>query len=620
MEKRVPQWGSPLESWARDMRFSVKSGSKFNMLSLKGGRYCIDYEHYDAFFDRLIDGERLGIANFIVECRPADKSMPYRLIVDFDADSQTLDEVSDAEWRPLLNCFFGVLSELFDVAELTAVICKADTKLRSKDGQPVRKSGIHVILPEFYVTDVEALAIRDVCIRRIREYNILEFCPILREQRLEDLLDDSIYDANGFRLPLNHKATSCSDCARKRRAANHEAQRTSTSSEPHKDVFHRYDSCKRCFGSGYIYEGRPYKPAHVLVWNTAMREAGNNTLLLQRLQEDLKFMYQNLCVCVWPRVEKTPLRAGVVLPVIKTRGASKRIGGPVDAAAANSAKAPKKGVVNAVGGGGQWTFLARNSSGYDELDRFIFERFRHPLFDADPRRKDPQIVLPHGIADLKRSPDGLCLIANSISCDCSNKLAECMRSIPRRPEFSEHSRSRVYFVITRSRDVGDYGIYDAHITQRCHCQKTFNGVSCKEYRSRRVSLPFELVTKLWPRREDDVAHAALLTDHADEIDAAIIAACDQAEVDHRRDAARRAETSTITDKQVLRNIPALRDISLLHLLIQGRASFFADFDLMLRGGAGNGAGEAVEARPMLIEAAELSEADEAAAMGRALGC
>lgn len=110
----------------------------------------------------------------------------------------------------------------------------------------MRKSGLHIIFPELYVTDAEALGLRDLCIRRVREQRVLEACPILRLQvsgvptngrytntgtlqRLEELFDDSIYEANGFRMIENHKASCCADCARKRRGKNHEAQRAARS-------------------------------------------------------------------------------------------------------------------------------------------------------------------------------------------------------------------------------------------------------------------------------------------------------------------------------------------------------------------------------------------------------
>lgn len=209
---------------------------------------------------------------------------------------------------------------------------------------------------------------------------------------------------------------------------------------------------------------------------------------LERLKDKI-YMFERLSVCVEPGTPKTPLRDGVVLPVIETSSSRKRGGG-----GAASSVAPRKGVVGGSKTASGWTYLPASTEGYAELSDAIFEMYLHPSFVRDPQRQEPQLVVPHAIADMKRSEDGFCLIVNSISSDCMNK-----RRVATSPEHSQHSRSRVYFVITRSREVAESsGIPDAYISQRCHCQKSYGGVSCKSYKSPRRQLPAEVVALLWP--------------------------------------------------------------------------------------------------------------------------
>lgn len=101
------------------------------------------------------------------------------------------------------------------------------------------KSGIHVIFPNLYVTDQEAMEIRGLfVVRLIEKYGEMRGV----QNAWEDIVDASIYGPNGFRMMFSHKATPCPQC------------------HGGKIKYSRDQSCPLCNGWKKVDVGRAYRP------------------------------------------------------------------------------------------------------------------------------------------------------------------------------------------------------------------------------------------------------------------------------------------------------------------------------------------------------------------------
>lgn len=449
--------------------FRTDNSESANYLCLNGGCLNIPDERQDEFFGYLICDIIHGRPNYLVEKRRAHA---FRYILDLDVDSVD-GEVLDDEWHCLYGSIQRTVSQVYpdlSVHQLRMIVCRANTKLRLIDGVQKTKTGRHVIFPDIVVNIEIAMRLRQFIMYNVAKEEAISQCRNLRAERIENLFDATIYEANGFRMLYNHKASKCLSCSRKNRARI-AAQRRAWNengggSGPPQPRFIFHD-CEYCHGLGYIHEGRPYSPYEVF------RGDGFKMLEeLMRLSEDHAYMFRQTCVRVPLDPPVTPF-SDILTNMTsemtieehhrpqQKRNRSTRLLATTAAASAECLISP-------------------HDQRFIELDLFIYQNFRHHTVENEDIPENLRVDA-HGIRVMKRLHLSDIYIATSISTHCMNKE----RAMPDCPT---HNHSQVYFQVSK----------DGRIVQRCHCAKVYNNVSCRSVSSSPRWIPQKLQLLLWP--------------------------------------------------------------------------------------------------------------------------
>lgn len=440
----LPQPGMPAKTFV-DMLIQrngwrlAKDNYNFTHLLLNGGKIAVPYERRRELFNMCMMDVQSNNYNFLVEmpfapdCDRLDACM--RLVMDLDVDSPD-GEVMDDEWLVIMGAIQQVMGEVYgdvlDVYKRRMVVLNAGPKQRRKDGVDGVKTGRHCVFPDIYVTQATAVQLRDLIIYRISQKQTLADCPKLRAERIESIIDKSIYEngssgkMNGFRMPLMHKAHGCSRCTRMRKAKNRlnmekwlidkEAGVCGDEAKPvetyvvcgararqrqrsHPRYFH-FDDCDKCFGRSYVYEGRPYSAYAVLDGESKPMPDE-----LRKLRDDICMLLEQTCVRLPDDAVAT--KCAPVLDALTVKPA--HLGGGGRGGKGRKRKAAGGvGAGNAKGGGGgdgKWSQQPTQTPAADALDRFIFENFRDKTMDDE---KIPELLRsdPHGISKWIRSDDG----------------------------------------------------------------------------------------------------------------------------------------------------------------------------------------------------------------------
>lgn len=484
-----------------------------NYLRLNGGKAQVPEQSEDEFFATLATDVALGNENFFVQRR----GPVYPLFMDIDYDSKTLAIVSDEEFHALYGVILHCMREIYADTSAEArrmIVCSAAPKLRKKDGIDVQKTGKHVVFPDIFVDSTIATSLCRAFSDYAASSQRLQKCPNLSIADLEDLFDKSVYESNGIRMLYNHKATACLPCLKKKKQKTRELQRHHNKQvkewldskgtarplvEPKPLVvpFFRDESCAACFGRGYVYEGRPYRPTEVFDGD------------LVPLPDELGRLQANVIYALKQCSVRPPASRAIQATPFSN---SERIDKYLDESSGAKAKTIKRHKTAGVaaeasgggGGGGGWADISSADEAFQALDVFIYKRFRPnapgmPRLDAEVAEETDA----HAISTLRRSPDGNAFIASSISRYCVNKQAE----MPKNPS---HERSRVYFCVLRKSPQADSNVY---VSQRCHSKKVYNGGPCDKFRGPPVALPRNIVDLLWPpppKTDDDIQNDELL--------------------------------------------------------------------------------------------------------------
>lgn len=199
------------------------------MTGCGGGGMCLgnSKDLNDQFLDAYALDIKYGRVHYIVEKR----TPVFKFYADFDikrkapmAEESIIELVSD-----LVHCakrFYPptTAASRFDVVVLGAI--------------DVGKIGLHPIFPNLYVDDAQAITIRDYCVA----YLITKYGDMSGIQNSwEDVVDQSVYGANGLRMIRSHKPGTCPVCDGKNK-----------------------EKCDLCLYYGKVDIGRSYNPMFYL--------------------------------------------------------------------------------------------------------------------------------------------------------------------------------------------------------------------------------------------------------------------------------------------------------------------------------------------------------------------
>lgn len=227
--------------------------------SLAGGKYFIPMEHNQRFLHLYAEEWRRFPENrlFFIE----RKTPVFRM--HFDLDMVQPVAPTDAEMLSLARLFCSAMKLQYSVSDIdprtfVCIVLKAPSMPKKgwpgEDGSEpplVEKTGYHMIWPFLYVTQEQALQLREVCVVKANQMG-----PRLPPcNPYSDMIDTTVLLENGLRMVGSDKVKTCGACKGK--------------GKPHAPAEGRgrgelKEQCHWCAGSGRLAENRVYKPDFVL--------------------------------------------------------------------------------------------------------------------------------------------------------------------------------------------------------------------------------------------------------------------------------------------------------------------------------------------------------------------
>ena len=238
---------------------------------LRGGRWSVPAEFNDEFLWHYAISIQQGYDPSVVERRTSY----FRFHMDLDFNEQaavTLEQV-----RRYFRVIVKAIRKYFPLSEndfFECVICNASPKeVVNKDASvPVTvKSGYHLVWPWIWVTSDQALSIRANILSCLTAEFGARKPPL--QNLWQDVVDESIYIANGLRMIGAAKWSSCTCRNMKdrkskapfdkvtfapQRTTKKEASKTDATAHSSVAINESDSSCDKCQNKGFIYEGRPY--------------------------------------------------------------------------------------------------------------------------------------------------------------------------------------------------------------------------------------------------------------------------------------------------------------------------------------------------------------------------
>ena len=258
-------------------------------LLLSGGKVLVAADKEEELLRALAKDMDANIPNYLVEKR----TEVFRFCQDYDLLALNENGVDRDLFFSYLKVVQRTLKDIFPDADRTMIICSAPNKPRDsavtvtllekndnghwrevetkEERRPLTKSGYHVIFPHILVNKQESIKVRFILLQVLQEkFGILESERVLddagtKKQKVQydswdDILDLTIYQANGLRMLGSSKAAPCKKCKKKNE---------------------RTKPCEDCQNTRYIDEGRPYKIFAVLDGEGDYQES-----LTKELQQD----------------------------------------------------------------------------------------------------------------------------------------------------------------------------------------------------------------------------------------------------------------------------------------------------------------------------------------------
>jgi len=126
------------------------------------------------------------------------KTPIFRLFLDIDARVDATH--TDIDFQCLFELVHQCALDFFDSREYRMIVCSTELKHEAPDGTV--KHGFHIVFPSIYVNAPIALAFRGNILQKVDEL------PISLHNTWGDVIDDSVYKANGLRALFSAKGQS----------------------------------------------------------------------------------------------------------------------------------------------------------------------------------------------------------------------------------------------------------------------------------------------------------------------------------------------------------------------------------------------------------------------------
>jgi hypothetical protein len=178
-----------LESLPRDPN-DIHS-KNFTHLLLNGGKINVPSIKEREFIKVYAESLRNGDKHYIVECRPNI----FRYVIDVDL-KVTDDQFNDEDkLKSLVKVIQEVILEFYETDKNVIVCTCPHKKITDKSGITFTKIGVHLIWPRHFISSCDALVLRVGIIQKLTEkFGERKF------NSWEDVIDERIYNKNGFRM------------------------------------------------------------------------------------------------------------------------------------------------------------------------------------------------------------------------------------------------------------------------------------------------------------------------------------------------------------------------------------------------------------------------------------
>ena len=177
---------------------------------------------------------RNGLTHYIIE----RKTLFFKFHADFDIKRRSPldDDIILMYMKEFYDCVCKFYPVETSVTRFDMVVCTSIT---------TGKSGIHVIFPNLIVNKNQAIDIRNYFV----SYMIATHGDMVGlSNSWEDIVDISVYEANGLRMVGSSKVITCEKCQ------GEKPKKRGSASSP------RRNTCETCNSRGKLDSGKSYKP------------------------------------------------------------------------------------------------------------------------------------------------------------------------------------------------------------------------------------------------------------------------------------------------------------------------------------------------------------------------
>jgi len=175
----------------------------YTHLLLDGGKVKINQENISDFHNNYFMDIRCGNKNYICET----KTDIFKLFMDLDfMYSVTIDK----EFIDTCICFINtIVVKVFDIDKFKLFICETEDKKIIKNGKETLKKGIHIVWDSVFVNKKTSIALRGLLLKYIEIQPKLALENTGIENDWNDIIDLSVFKANGLRMIKSHKMVPC---------------------------------------------------------------------------------------------------------------------------------------------------------------------------------------------------------------------------------------------------------------------------------------------------------------------------------------------------------------------------------------------------------------------------
>lgn len=223
---------SPLRKWIIENKFFIKHGDQrpITHLLLNGGKMCIPEEYNKEFLEMYVKEIKSGYPQYICEV----KTPVFRFFIDLDfiEDHEIQSKTSIIYFKQIQT----VMRSFYPHHDHTFFVCTTTPKRVNTD---YIKTGIHILFKNIYINKTNAMHIRNYLVHNFKK----KFGERLSFNTWEDVIDKSVYNANGLRMIGSRKMSVCKECKGKSGTV---------------------ENCGECGGLGKIDERRVYNIESVI--------------------------------------------------------------------------------------------------------------------------------------------------------------------------------------------------------------------------------------------------------------------------------------------------------------------------------------------------------------------